>query len=236
MNCLEARRLLDAYADGELSLESALPIETHLESCARCRASLDALSALRTALNQACEYRPAPEALRARVRQGLEREAAPVATRSSWPVRALLAAPGLVALALAGWLVLAQPWNPPGSQAAAGRPHVVYHMASSDHAGAALRTLKNLLDAAPEMKVVVVAHNSGIDFLRQGAKDETGQAFAATVRAFHARGVEFRVCTNTLTRRRIDTADIVPEAVLVPSGIAEISRLQSQKGYVYLRI
>lgn len=236
MNCTDTGRLLNAYADGELNLESALPIEAHLESCARCRASLDGLTALHTALGQACEYRPAPEAVRARVKQGLAREAAAPAPRASWPGRLLIAAPGVLALLLTGWLVLTEPWNKAAPQVAAGRSHVVYHMASSDHAGAALRTLKNLLDAAPELKVVVVAHNNGIEFLRRGAKDETGQAFAATLREFRARGVEFRVCTNTLTRRKIDIADIVPEAVLVPSGIAEISRLQSQQGYVYLRI
>jgi len=236
MNCNDTARLLNAYADGELNLESALPIEAHLDSCARCRASLDGLTALHTALNQACAYRPAPEALRGRVRQGLAHEAMPAAPRASWPGRLLIAAPGVLALLLTGWLVLTEPWKQPAPQAASIRSHVVYHMASSEHAGAALRTLKNLLDAAPQMKVVVVAHNNGIDFLRRGAKDETGRAFAATLREFHARGVEFRVCTNTLTRRKIDTADIVPEAVLVPSGIAEISRLQSEQGYVYLRI
>ncbi|HEY5637190.1 MAG TPA: DsrE family protein [Burkholderiales bacterium] len=235
MNCADAGRLLNAYADGELNLESALPIEAHLETCARCRASLEGLTALRGALSAACDYRPAPERLRARVLGGLAREAAPRAPAPAWPARLLVALPGLLALLITGWLVVTEPWKQTAPQAAA-RSHVVYHMASSEHAGAALRTLKNLLDAAPQMKVVVVAHNNGIDFLRRGAKDETGHAFAATLREFRARGVEFRVCTNTLTRRRIDTADIVPEAVLVPSGIAEISRLQSQLGYVYLRI
>ncbi|MFN3565196.1 MAG: DsrE family protein, partial [Burkholderiaceae bacterium] len=64
----------------------------------------------------------------------------------------------------------------------------------------------------------------------------TGRPYAEIVRDFRERGVEFRVCTNTLTRRQIDTAAVIPEAVLVPSGIAEISRLQAREGYVYLRL
>jgi hypothetical protein len=55
------------------------------------------------------------------------------------------------------------------------------------------------------------------------------------VRELRERGVEFRVCTNTLTRKHIDARTVVPEAVLVPSGIAEMSRLQGREGYTYLR-
>ena len=231
MNCEEAGRLLHPYADGELPLQAALAIERHLQDCARCRASFAGVTALRAALARACEPERAPPQLRARILHGLAGRATPATDRRrNW----LLAAPGVAALVLVAGLLLAQPWraHTPGSE----RAHVVFHIATADNLSTNLRTLKNHLDAAPGLHAVVVAHNAGVEFLLRGARDETGRPYAEIVRDFRERGVEFRVCSNTLTRRQIDTAAVIPEAVLVPSGIAEISRLQAREGYVYLRL
>jgi anti-sigma factor (TIGR02949 family) len=232
VNCPEIARLLDAYADGELDAHSAHAVEAHLSGCARCRASLQSVQALRAALLRAGADDAAPSALRERIRQRLS-TAPPLghaADRRGW----LLAAPGVAALALAGYLALARPWLT-APQPAAGEQRVVYHIAGGN-VSATLRTLKNHLDATPNLKVVVVAHNDGIEFLLAGARDETGTEYARPVRELRRRGVEFRVCSNTLTRRNIDARAVIPDAVLVPSGIAEIGRLQSQEGYTYLRL
>jgi hypothetical protein len=132
--------------------------------------------------------------------------------------------------------MLTHPWS---AQSDVGIPQgarVVYHVAASDNIRANLRTLKNHLDATPDLQVVVVAHSDGIKFLLEGAKDAAGQSYIPVLRELRGRGVEFRVCANTLTRQQIDTHAVVPEAVLVPSGIAEISRLQRREGYLYLRL
>jgi intracellular sulfur oxidation DsrE/DsrF family protein len=143
----------------------------------------------------------------------------------------VLAAPGLVALALAGWLLLA-----PGSRQPLGELRVVFHISSSESATGALRNLGNHLAAEPAAKVVVVAHNNGVDFLLEGARDEAGQPFEHAVREYSRRGVEFRICHNTLSRRGIADVRVIPEVVVVPSGIAEIGRLQRREGYVYMRL
>lgn len=229
MNCEEAGRLLHAYADAELQLQAALAVEAHLQECARCRASFAGVTALRSALARACEPERAPPQLRARIVRDLAGRGArapAVGRKRNW----LLAAPGIAALVLVAALLLAQPWRSDPVH------RVVLHIATADNTAANLRTLKNLLDATPGLHAVVVAHNAGIEFLLRGARDETGRPYEEIVRDFRERGVEFRVCTNTLTRRQIDTAAVIPEAVLVPSGIAEISRLQGREGYVYLRL
>ncbi len=229
MNCEEAGRLLHAYADAELDLQSALTVEAHLQDCARCRASFAGVTALRAALARACEPERAPPPLRARIVRDLAARSAPplvAQRRRAW----LLAAPGIAALLLVAGLLLAQPWRSDGAQ------RVVLHVASADNVAANLRTLKNLLDATPNLQAVVVAHNAGIEFLLRGARDENGRPYEEIVRDFRARGVQFRVCGNTLTRRQIDAAAVIPEAVLVPSGIAELARLQGREGYVYLRL
>jgi hypothetical protein len=41
---------------------------------------------------------------------------------------------------------------------------------------------------------------------------------------------------NTLERRGITRAKVIPEVVVVPSGIAEIGRLQIEEGYAYMRL
>jgi intracellular sulfur oxidation DsrE/DsrF family protein len=49
------------------------------------------------------------------------------------------------------------------------------------------------------------------------------------------KGVDFRVCANTLKGRKLDASAVNPEATIVPSGVAEIGKLQAQEGYVYLK-
>jgi anti-sigma factor (TIGR02949 family) len=227
MNCTEASRLLGAYLDRELDAQATLALEAHANGCARCRGELGRLTALRAAVTRACPPAAAPASLRSAVRSAAH--ATPVQpARWQW----LLAAPGVAALLLGLWIVVAQPWTP----AAPDGMRVVYHVASAENFGAILRTLKNHLDASPGVRVVVVAHNNGIEFLLEGARDEAGRPLQPVLQEFRDRGVDFRVCTNTLTRRNIDARAVVPQAVLVPSGIAEINRLQGREGYTYLRL
>lgn len=230
MNCDDVGRLMHAHLDGELELESSLAVEEHLAGCARCRAAWAGQTALRSAIARSCETTRAPAALRARLLAALATPTA--AAQSGRPWRGWLsAAPGLAALMLAGWLVLAKPWlDTPNVQ------RVVFHIDSAENLVASLRTLKNHVDAEPGSKVVVVAHNNGVEFLLRGARDENGRAYEELVHDFRQLGVEFRVCTNTLTRRRIEPQAVIHDAMLVPSGIAEISRLQGKEGYVYLRL
>jgi intracellular sulfur oxidation DsrE/DsrF family protein len=124
----------------------------------------------------------------------------------------------------------------PAAKAAEPSSKVVYHVNEGvEHAPQVLRNIANHLDAEPDAKIVVVTHGPGIDFLLEGAKDRNGNPFDATVDTLQARGVDFRVCNNTLTSRHIDPKKVIPEATIVPSGVAEIGRLESKEGYVYLK-
>jgi intracellular sulfur oxidation DsrE/DsrF family protein len=123
--------------------------------------------------------------------------------------------------------------------AAAGKDEpvkVVYHVSEGiDQATAALRNVRNHLSADPTVKIVVVTHANGIDFLLDGAKDKNGNLFDANVQELVKMGVEFRVCKITLQRRNIDPKRVIEEATLVPSGVAEVARLQAKEGFVYLK-
>src|SRR3569832_584165 len=112
---------------------------------------------------------------------------------------------------------------------------VVYHIYDSTVARAALNNIKNHLNASLFVLFVVVTNGAGIDFLLDGAKDKNGNPYDVTVQELTNKKVEFRVCNNTLTTRQISKEKVIPEATIVPSGVAEVARLQIQEGYAYLK-
>jgi intracellular sulfur oxidation DsrE/DsrF family protein len=113
---------------------------------------------------------------------------------------------------------------------------VVYHMSDGiDQASRGLASIRNHLRAEPGTKIVVVALGEGIRFLFKGATERNGRPFDAAVTALARQGVEFRVCSNTLTAHNVAPSELVPEITLVPAGVAEIARLQAREGYAYIR-
>lgn len=111
-----------------------------------------------------------------------------------------------------------------------------YHVNTGLETSAAiLGNVRNHLNADPSAKIVVVTHGAGIDFLLDGAKDSKGREFSGVVSDLSSKGVQFRVCNNTLTSRNIDSNKVSMDAKIVPSGVSEVSRLQAKEGYVYLK-
>ncbi|RQO32934.1 hypothetical protein DBR37_16390 [Herminiimonas sp. KBW02] len=112
----------------------------------------------------------------------------------------------------------------------------MYHITDSTVATQALNNIRNHLNASPKAKIVVVAHGAGIDFLLEGAKNKNGNPYDIAVQELTDRDhVEFRICNNTLETRKIDKKQVIPEAKIVPSGVAEVARLQIQEGYAYIK-
>ncbi|WP_369952042.1 DsrE family protein [Limnohabitans sp. TS-CS-82] len=113
---------------------------------------------------------------------------------------------------------------------------VVYHVNTGvETAAGILGNVRNHLSADPSAKIVVVTHGLGIDFLLDGAKDSKGREFSGVVSDLSGKGVQFRVCNNTLVSRNIDPSKVSMDAKIVPSGVAEVARLQAKEGYVYLK-
>jgi uncharacterized protein len=120
--------------------------------------------------------------------------------------------------------------------AAADNVKIVYHINEGlDQASNGLRNIRNHLSADPTAKIVVVTHAGGINFLLDGARDKNGNPYNAIVEDLTTKGVEFRVCNFTLTSRNIDPKTVIPEAKIVPSGVAEVGKLQAREGFVYLK-
>lgn len=121
------------------------------------------------------------------------------------------------------------------STAKGGPDKAVYHINDSANASALLRNIGNHLDVDPTVKIVVVSHALGVDFMMDNAKDKNGNPYNIGVERLAAKGVTFDVCEITLKGRNLKKEQFIPEARFVPSGVAEIAKLQSRDGYVYLK-
>ena len=113
---------------------------------------------------------------------------------------------------------------------------VVYHVNEGlAQASNGLRNIGNHLEVNPDAKIVVVTHALGVDFLMKGAKDKNGAKYEDLVEQLKQRGVQFDVCEITLRNRKLTKDQFIEYVTWVPSGVAEVSRLQQREGYAYLK-
>ena len=141
--------------------------------------------------------------------------------------RQLLAAMGALSLLAAGCAA---------TGGGASQDKVVYHINEGfAQASNGLRNIGNHLEVDPNAKIVVVSHALGVDFLMKGAKDKNGNKYEDLVEQLKMRGVQFDVCEITLRNRKLTKDQFIADATFVPSGVAEVTRLQQREGYAYLR-
>ncbi len=141
---------------------------------------------------------------------------------------------GLLATAAALLLSLA---GCAGLQSAAARQDkIVYHFSEGfEQASSGLQYIRNQLEVDPKAVIVAVAHARGVDFLMKGAKDRNGNKYEDIVERLALNGVRFDVCEITLRERNLSKERFIDYVSFVPSGVAEITRLQQREGYAYLK-
>lgn len=112
----------------------------------------------------------------------------------------------------------------------------IFHITDNTSARGLLNNARNFLEAYDgKPKLVVVANGGGVDFLMQNAVDKDGNPFNISIEKLQERGVEFRVCNNTLRARKIDPKTLLESVQLVPAGIIEVAQLVSREGYAYIK-
>ncbi len=131
-----------------------------------------------------------------------------------------------------------------------GKQKVVYHINYDNpkkQAGA-LRNIQNHINAvgAENLDLKVVLHGNGLALLlepdslaklKKFKHANADDAMTAKIDTLKNQGIEFNVCANTVRGRKVDVdADLynVDKADIVPSGVAEVARLQ-QMGYSYVK-
>ena len=117
-----------------------------------------------------------------------------------------------------------------------GPDKVVYHLGEGlAQASNGLRNIRNHLEVNPKAQIVVVSHALGVDFMMKGKKDANGNPYETIVQDLKSQGVKFDVCLITLRNRKLTQDQFIEETSWVPSGVAEIGRLQQREGFAYLR-
>ena len=123
-----------------------------------------------------------------------------------------------------------------GNSGPVAEDKVVYHINEGlAQASNGLRNIRNHLEVNPKAKIVVVAHAQGVDYLMKGKKDANGNPYETIVQDLKSQGVRFDVCQITLRNRKLKQDQFIEETTWVPSGVAEVTRLQQREGYAYLR-
>jgi hypothetical protein len=117
---------------------------------------------------------------------------------------------------------------------------VVYHINQSGgdanaYYFAALGNIRNHLTAvgADKIQVKVVMHGNGLGLVKNAKEDTRLQSALAALKGDL---VEFLVCKNTMTQRKIAREDLydVDDEDIVQSGVAELTHLQHH-GYTYVK-
>lgn len=165
-------------------------------------------------------------------------------------------AAGLGAVTLAATLLL-QEWEPADRMAAViqtpvqlqdagyeqpeSRTRVVFHVSSADPEAArelldqVELVLREYAESNRPLKVEVIANNQGLRLLQQGRSP-----VAERIRQLDERyqNLMFAACGNTLERLRRETGEpirILPQAVIVQSGVSFVARRQ-REGWAYIKV
>jgi intracellular sulfur oxidation DsrE/DsrF family protein len=128
----------------------------------------------------------------------------------------------------------------PAAAKAQDKHKVVYHInyAGGDQGKlyeAAMTNVQNHITAvgADKLDIKVVMHGLGLDMLMDAKSNDS---IRNKINGLKNQHVAFQVCGIALERRKIDYKNLydVSEGDIVPSGVAEIAKLQHQ-GYAYIK-
>lgn len=150
-----------------------------------------------------------------------------IASRRTLSILCAALACGVLALTFSPLQSKAQsaPAVPP---AAPFEDKAVYHVDDPDAAALALGNIANHLAVSPQARITLVANGKGIRMLVAGD-------YSTSIANLQAKGVRFVACNNSMRGFHINASELVPGAVIVPSGAAELSRLQGQEHYAYIK-
>ena len=131
-----------------------------------------------------------------------------------------------------------------------GKQKVVYHINYDNpkQQAGALRNIQNHINAvgAENLELKVVLHGNGLALLlepdsltklKKFKYANANETMTAKIDSLKNQGVKFNVCANTVRGRKVDIdTDVynVDKSDIVPSGVAEVARLQAM-GYSYIK-
>lgn len=109
----------------------------------------------------------------------------------------------------------------------------VVHLSSSDPVvhETVVGNVRNLLadDTLANDAVALVTNGGGVSLLSDDAPQRD------RIAALADDGVTLKACRNSLIGGDLDEADLIEGVEIVPSGIGEVARLQSEEDYAYFK-
>lgn len=135
-------------------------------------------------------------------------------------------------LLVLGWLMIALP----AFSADTVPSGVAFHIDSDEHMNRALRQISRHLEAHPSVPIRVILIANGVNPSLDGATDPNGGLYSAQMEQLLAQGVRIFACENTLSSFNKTPDDLTFGIETVPSGIAELGRLQFELGFAYIKL
>jgi intracellular sulfur oxidation DsrE/DsrF family protein len=128
----------------------------------------------------------------------------------------------LIAVIFSGALVFAQ----------SKQHQIVFDFTKADTASFAMivRQAKNVMNISGNAQLEVVCYGPGVDLLVNG-KTTVQNEIAELQSKFN---VKFAACEFTMKRRGIDKSQLIPQVLIVPAAVLEISS-REQEGWSYIK-
>jgi len=137
-------------------------------------------------------------------------------------------------LTLLAALVLFMPMVAFGSEI--GEPGVVFHVDSDQKMNRVVRQIARHQAGNPTLPARVILIAEGVLPAMEGAVDANGGDYSAQMEQLLMSGVRIFACENTLTSFNLSKDDLALGIETVPSGVAELGRLQVSEGWGYIKL
>jgi len=115
-------------------------------------------------------------------------------------------------------------------------PGIVFHVDSDQKMNRVLRQIARHQAGNPTVPARVILIAEGVRPAMEGAVDANGGDYSAQMEQLLMSGVRIFACENTLNSFNLSKDDLALGIETVPSGVAELGRLQVSEGWGYLKL
>lgn len=113
---------------------------------------------------------------------------------------------------------------------------IVFHVDTDEHMNRSLRQISRHLEGNPDIPIRVILIAGGVRPALEGAEDPNGGLYSAQIEQLLAQNVRIFACENTLTSFNHSADDLTFGIETVPSGVAELGRLQVKEHFGYIKL
>ncbi len=107
--------------------------------------------------------------------------------------------------------------------------NVIFHLHDKDNIATAFSNINNLIkDVEGDLSTILLMNGDAVVTMAD-------KKYINKVAYFQKKGVEFKVCKNSLKAFHIDQNDLITGVTPVPAGVAELVRKQNQ-GWAYIKV